>query len=167
MRKSLALLFVFWSILYGAQSASAIEYFSVGEKYFGADIVKYDDFGINAQGVLGMYIGHLGPLPVALEGRASFSIADEDDVSLDYHIGGYVRAEYQAGQFRPYGLFGFSHAEASVEIYGFEVSDDDTDFSLGAGLQYDFLNGFSLNGEFLFQLVDDVDGFSLGIRKRF
>ncbi|MDU9048841.1 MAG: porin family protein [Candidatus Electrothrix sp. Rat3] len=165
--KKMTAIVIFLLTLGCVEFAFADDFFSVGEKYFGADIVKYDDYGINAQGVFGAYIGKLGPLPLALEGRASFSIADEDNVQLDYHIGGYLRAEYRAGQFRPYGLFGFSHAEASMEIFGVEITDDDTDFSLGAGLQYDFLNGFSLNAEFLLQLVDDVDGFSIGLRKRF
>ena len=153
MKKILTSVLIFFATLGYFQLASAQDFFSFGERYFrekylGADIVKYNDFGYNAQGVLGAYIGMIGPLPVALEGRASFSVADEDEVELNFHIGGYLRAEYRSGQLRPYVLLGISYAEYAIEYYG-------------------FLNGYSLNLEYIGQLVDEVDGFSIGLRKNF
>lgn len=144
-------------MLINVQSSSA------SEKYFGVNLVKIDDFGMNLQGTLGSYLWSTGSIPIAAEGRASFSISDEDGLELDYHLGGYLRPEFRVDKIRPYGLLGISYAKASCG----GISNTDTDLSFGIGLNYDMPQGWILNAEFMLQLVDDVDGISVGFSKRF
>ncbi len=103
----------------------------------------------------------IGDKPLTLEYRGSLGV-DDDGVKLNYHLGAYLRQEFSvSGNIRPYGLLGLAHAKASADRLG---SDTETGLSYGLGVQYELSNGYILNFEYVLEFVDDVDGFSFGIR---
>lgn len=147
------------------------------ESYFGADVVKFNDHGINVQGVYGLNITEMVPItfPLALEARVGASVADDDNLKVDYFAGVYLRPEYKLNKFRPYALLGVTYAKTTYTLNvptapvrrTINLSESDPDLSYGIGLKYDFGNGLALSVEYLLQLVEDVDGISVGIRKYF
>ncbi len=175
MKKNLILVVMVFMVLFSSEMVLA------EESYFGADIVKFKDHGINIQGVYGLNVTEMVrkmapiPFPLALEARVGASLADDKNRKVNFYTGVYMRPEYIFHQFRPYALLGVTYAKTTghYNVVSFPdpdrffFSDTGPDLSCGIGLKYDFGNGLALNVEYLIRLVEDVDGFSLGIRKYF
>lgn len=110
-----------------------------------------------------------------IEGRFSFS-ADDDrlagvDYALDNAIGGYAVLNLANNSpLTPYFLFGVASIEIEANSSLGTTSEQDSDFSFGAGLDVEVAPGVSGNIEYL-QYYNDgttiVDGMGLGMTFRF
>ncbi len=151
---------------------------SANDSYWGVDynMVDIDVEGISfdtgaIQGVYGKYVhSEAGTkFPLAIEGRLGLGITDDDvdgvTVETDYYFGIYARGEFAAThKLFPYALLGYSKIEATAKGFGGSLSDDDSDISFGIGTRYEHSEKFTFNLEYMFQMVDDVSGLSIGLR---
>ncbi|MDI9245397.1 outer membrane beta-barrel protein [Marinobacter sp. CHS3-4] len=110
-----------------------------------------------------------------IEGRIGFSTDDHHlrgvDYSLDNTLGAYA-VLHLANQspVTPYFLFGASHVEIIATSSAGTTTEEDSDFSFGAGLDIEIAPGLSGNIEYL-QYYDNgttiIDGMGLGATIRF
>jgi opacity protein-like surface antigen len=115
------------------------------------------DFDLGVLGVRGGYYFHNY---FSVEGRLGFGVADDtktiDDippfdltVDQDYNIGVYAVGHLPlSDRFKLYGLVGFTKAEVTLSVPGESISSDDSDFSYGAGLEFDMTKNWSLAAEY-------------------
>lgn len=110
-----------------------------------------------------------------IEGRFGFS-ADESrlggvDYALDNTAGAYAVLNLaNESPITPYFLFGVSHIEIEATSSAGTTTEEDSDFSFGAGIDVEMVPGVSGNIEYL-QYYDNgttvVDGIGLGVTFRF
>jgi opacity protein-like surface antigen len=110
-----------------------------------------------------------------LEGRLGFS-ADESrlggvDYSLDNTAGAYAVLNLaNESPLTPYFMFGVSRIEIEANSIAGTTTEEDSDFSFGAGLDIEVAENLSGNIEYL-QYYDNgstvVDGIGLGVTLRF
>ena len=149
-----------------------------GTSYIGVQyaVVTYDeeDFGDFEPTALIGKIGHFLNDNVAIEGRIGFGL-DEDEDEVDFGFLGSVDVEIEVenlfGIYAAihssstsdtsfYGILGFSQGELEASALGIDVSEDESGFSYGVGL-----NIHKFNIEYMSNLDEDdfeVTAISLG-----
>ena len=122
--------------------------------------------------------GKIGVQPhplLGLEGRLGYSTDDRRlrgvDYALDNTVGAYVTLNLaNKSPITPYFLLGASHVEITATSIAGTTTEEDSDFSFGAGLDVEFTRGVSGNIEYL-QYYDNgttiIDGMGLGVTFRF
>lgn len=117
-------------------------------------------------GVLGVRGGYYFNNYFSVEGRLGFGVADDTQsvdlppvvdlkVEQDYNIGVYAVGHLPlSDRFKLYGLVGFTKAEVTLSIPGASESSDDTDFSYGAGVEFDMTKNWSLAAEYTSYISD-------------
>ncbi len=182
MRKIIVGLIVLLSLMFSTQAVAA------GKNYFGVDFSMVEaelgtdlDLGVATIGV-GTYLNDI----FAIEGRLGFGIDDDTasdfsaslTMDLDYMFGAYIRAVAPLERIKPYLIAGYTHAEVefSGEVFislppiptgPFSVSDDESDFSYGFGVDFLVGENAAINAEYM-QLIDtsdiEVEAVSLGAK---
>ncbi|EKE70243.1 porin family protein [Gallaecimonas xiamenensis] len=150
--------------LYGGAHYSAISLDSEDGENF--------DFG-NLGGQLGYQFNDF----LALEGRAAFSVQDDNisgtsiDVELQNNYGIYLLPQYHFNNvFSVYGLVGWTKAKLKVSGYGQSASDSDSDMGFGGGLKLAVSDQAHLFLEYakLMEVEgDDIDAVTFGINFSF
>lgn len=90
--------------------------------------------------------------------------------TLEQYYGGYVTANMPTNNsFKPYFVLGYSRAEADFRTRFGSISESESDFSYGAGLDFSLNERYSVNFEVMrFSDSDgEIDGVSLGLKARF
>ncbi len=90
--------------------------------------------------------------------------------TLEQYYGGYVTATLPtSNSFKPYFVLGYSRAEADFRTRYGSVSESESDFSYGAGLDFSLNERYSVNFEVMrFSDSDgEIDGVSFGLKARF
>lgn len=133
--------------------------------------VDYDGFASADVGTLSGKVGVMATDFLGLEARAGFGVDDDRvagaKVELDSFFGGYATINMvNQSPVTPYAVLGFTRIEASVG----SVTDDDSDFSYGLGLNVKLAQNLSGNLEYM-RYYDDsditVDGIGLGLQMNF
>ena len=154
-----------------------------GTNYFGVGyaLVTYDEEGFDdaEPTALGVKVGHFLNDNVAIEGRIGFGLQD-DEVEVDLGFLGTVDVEIEvenlfgiyaavhsssSSDTSFYGIFGFSQGELEASALGIDVSEDESGFSYGFGL-----NIKKFNIEYMSYLDEDdfeVTAISLGFVNEF
>jgi opacity protein-like surface antigen len=111
-----------------------------------------------------------------LEARAGFGVADENvgfgtDLSVNSFFGGYATINaVNESPVTPYGIIGFTRYELELDGPGGSTKSDESDLSLGAGVNVAITEELSGNVEYM-RYVDTsdamVDGIGLGLTFHF
>ena len=154
-----------------------------GTNYAGAQyvLVTYDEEGfddVEPTALVGR-VGYFLNDNVAIEGRIGFGLQD-DEVELDLGFLGTVDVDFEvenlfgiyaaihssgSSDTSFYGIFGFSQGELEASALGIDVSEDESGFSYGFGLN---INKFNI--EYMSYLDEDdfeVTAISLGFVTEF
>lgn len=154
----------------GTVSAADMYKSGVGALYAGLNytFINIDGQGVDADvGTLSGKVGVMANEYIGLEARAGFGVNKDKDVKLDNFFGGYATFNMvNQSPITPYAVLGFTRAELEVGSY----SDDDSDFSYGAGVNFEMAQNLSGNVEYM-RYYDDsdvtVDGIGVGIQLNF
>ena len=160
----------------GTASAADMYKSGVGGLYAGLNytFMNVDFDNINKDADVGTISGKVGVMAneyIGLEARAGFGATDDDiygvDVEIDNFFGGYATFNMvNESPVTPYAVIGFTRAELEA---GTE-SDDGSDFSYGAGINFAMAQNVSGNLEYMRYYDDDdvtVDGIGLGVQFNF
>lgn len=150
--------------------------------YWGLDysFVNYEESGgLDADvGVLSLKFGTYLNEYFAAEARVGFGIDDDTvdvfgvpvEFEVDNFIGVYMRAEMPHDKVRPYAILGVTRGEATASAMGFSVSEDETDLSYGAGVDFVIGEKAGIDVEYM-QLIDksdfEITTINLGFKYRF
>ncbi|SDW66784.1 outer membrane beta-barrel protein [Marinobacter mobilis] len=126
-------------------------------------------------GVLGGKVGVLATPFFGVEARGGFGVDDDRaggaDVSLDNYFGGYATLNLaNESPATPYAIFGFTRVEVEREGFFTRVTEDESDFSYGLGVNVEMAPQVSGNIEYMryFDKNDTtVDGLGLGVTVHF
>ena len=140
-------------------------YSAEGDSYLGIQygIVTFSESGIpdfEPTALVGRY-GKFTSDNIAVEGRLGFGLSDDSqdigigvdaDIEIDHILG--VYGAYYSGTSssttRAYGILGFTQAEFTATIPGFgSVSADDSDISLGLGVNFEIGGNGFINLEYM------------------
>lgn len=158
----------------GSAAAQDMYKSGVGGLYAGLNYTFMDlDFdGPSADvGTLSGKVGVMANEFLGIEARAGFGVDDDriagNKVELNSFFGGYATLNMvNQSPVTPYAVLGFTRVEAT---FG-PVKDDDSDFSYGAGVNFQFAQNLSGNLEYM-RYYDDsnitVDGIGLGVQMNF
>lgn len=112
---------------------------------------------------------------LAAEARLGAGVSDDSvhvmgvsvDVEVDYFVGGYLKAGLPVGNLLyPYVVVGATKAELTASAGGFDFSDDATDVSYGAGVDFRFNERLSAGVEYMNYIDKDggeLSGISIGL----
>ena len=119
----------------------------------------------------------------AVEARAGIGITDDDLVpgvtmETDYVWGIYARPGFRAGNANVYGLLGFAGVEGTMTVAGdpsASGSEDETDFSYGAGVEVMVTDKMGISFEYMvlpgFDIAPgldvEIDSLNLGVSFKF
>lgn len=110
----------------------------------------------------------------AVEGHLGTGGSDTNrgvEFELDHVVGAYAKGILPLGdQFRLYGLAGVSEMEGSFTVGPFEGSERETDFSYGAGAEFDLTPNLAVGADYMRYLDQDdntFDAASVGLTYRF
>lgn len=141
---------------------------------------NYDDsdapeFTLNSlEGVVGYSVNDR----VSIEGRFGFGIGDDSDtedgvkveLEIEKHFGIYVKPRMQMDGFELYGLLGLSRVELKADVSSnvaeIKVTDDETSFSYGVGVDFNATNSIAVNAEWRKLIAGDdydISGPSVGL----
>src|SRR5690554_1133055 len=176
IRKNLLIASIATAGIATAGTASAADMYKsgVGALYAGLNYTFINIDGRLADADVGTLSGKVGVMAneyVGLEARAGFGVDDDKiagvDVKLDNFFGGYATFNMvNESPFRPYAVLGFTRVELEVG----NRSDDESDFSYGAGVNFEMAQNLSGNLEYM-RYYDDsdvtVDGIGLGVQFNF
>ena len=139
-------------------------YSAEGDAYFGIQysMVTFSESGFpdfEPVALVGRY-GKFTSDNFAIEGRLGFGLSDDTqniigiDVDLEIdHILGVYGAFYHGTSsptIRPYGILGITQVEFTQSAPGFgSVSDDDSDFSFGLGIDFEIGGNIVINLEYM------------------
>jgi len=154
-------------------------YSAEGDSYLGIQygIVTFSESGIpdfEPTALVGRY-GKFTSDNVAVEGRLGIGLSDDSqnifglDVDLEIdHILGVYGAYYSgtsSSTTRAYGILGFTQAEFTATIPGFgSVSADDSDISLGLGVNFEIGGNGFINLEYMnYGELDEADVTAIAI----
>ncbi|MBJ6137877.1 porin family protein [Marinobacter litoralis] len=163
----------------GTASAADMYKSGVGALYAGLNytFMNLDFDGEDADvGTLSGKVGVMANEYVGFEARAGFGVNDDDiggvaDVEVDNFFGGYATFNMvNESPVTPYAVIGFTRAELEVDTAFGSDSDDDSDFSYGAGINFEMAQNVSGNLEYMRYYDDDdvtVDGIGLGVQFNF
>ncbi|PSF11417.1 porin family protein [Marinobacter shengliensis] len=159
----------------GTASAQDMYKSGVGSLYAGLNYtfmdVDFDGFASADVGTLSGKVGVMANEFLGIEARAGFGVDDDrvfgQKAKLDNFFGGYATINMaNQSPVTPYAVVGFTRIEAEIG----PQSDDDSDFSYGAGVNFKFAQNLSGNLEYM-RYYDDsnvtVDGIGLGIQMNF
>ncbi len=159
----------------GTAAAQDMYKSGMGGLYAGLNYTFMDvDFDGIASADVGTLSGKVGVMAnefLGIEARAGFGVDDDriagTKVELDSFFGGYATINMvNESPVTPYAVLGFTRVEASLG----SVSDDDSDLSYGAGLNFKFAQNLSGNVEYM-RYYDDsditIDGIGLGVQVNF
>ena len=137
------------------------------DSYWGADVAFLDVVNAGVNNIQGIYgkpskFKLFNEQPLNYEFRGSIGVSDDNSIKLDYHVGAYLRQNFklQGSKIEPYVVLGLAHAKASSDF----GEESETKPSYGIGMQYEMSNGYTINFEYVLQLVENVDGFTIGVR---
>ncbi|MCG6659388.1 porin family protein [Halomonas campisalis] len=110
----------------------------------------------------------------AVEGHLGTGGSDTNQgvkAELDYIVGAYAKGIVPVSQeFRIYGLAGVTEVKMTGSAGGFSGSDRESDFSYGAGAEFDVAPNLSVGADYM-RYLDKSDGTfdaaSVGVRYRF
>ncbi|MET4024828.1 outer membrane immunogenic protein [Marinobacter sp. MBR-99] len=159
----------------GTASAQDMYKSGVGSLYAGLNYtfmdVDFDGFASADVGTLSGKVGVMANEFLGVEARAGFGVDDDRiagaKVKLDNFFGGYATINMaNQSPVTPYAVIGFTRIEAEIGTQ----SDDDSDFSYGAGVNVKLAQNLSGNLEYM-RYYDDsnvtVDGIGLGVQMNF
>lgn len=159
----------------GTASAQSMYKSNVGGLYAGVNYTFMNvDYSGTSSADVGTLSGKVGVMAtdfLGLEARAGFGVDDDrvdgNKVKLDNFFGGYATVNMvNESPVTPYAVLGFTRIEAEKG----SASDDESDFSYGAGLNVKFAQNLSGNIEYM-RYYDDsnltVDGIGLGVQMNF
>ncbi|MBE0485633.1 porin family protein [Marinobacter sp.] len=159
----------------GSVAAQDMYKSGVGGLYAGLNYTFMDvDFDGIASADVGTLSGKVGVMAnefLGIEARAGFGVDDDriagNKVELNSFFGGYATLNMvNQSPVTPYAVLGFTRVEATLG----PVKDDDSDFSYGAGVNFQFAQNLSGNLEYM-RYYDDsnvtVDGLGLGLQMNF
>lgn len=150
-----------------------------GSLYAGGNytFVDIDNGGFDADvGTLSAKIGGYVNPYFGLEARAGFGVADEDvgfgaDLSVNSFFGGYATINAaNESPVTPYGIIGFTRYELELDGPGISEKEDETDLSVGAGVNVAFTEQLSGNIEYMRYVDTDdatADGIGVGLTVHF
>ncbi|WP_431475084.1 porin family protein [Marinobacter sp. KM021] len=161
--------------LAGTASAQDMYKSGVGGLYAGLNYtfmdLDYDGVSSADVGTLSGKVGVMANQFLGIEARAGFGVDDDrvfgQKVKLDNFFGGYATINMaNQSPVTPYAVVGFTRIEAEFGT----ASDDESDFSYGAGVNFKFAPNLSGNLEYM-RYYDDsdltVDGIGLGVQMNF
>jgi len=159
----------------GTAAAQDMYKSGVGSLYAGLNYtfmdVDFDGFASADVGTLSGKVDIMANEFLGVEARAGFGVDDDRiagaKVKLDNFFGGYATINMaNQSPVTPYAVIGFTRIEAEIG----SQSDDDSDFSYGAGVNFKFAQNLSGNLEYM-RYYDDsnvtVDGIGLGVQMNF
>jgi len=143
-------------------------YAGVNYTFMNAD---FDGIGDVDVGTLSGKVGVMATEYFGFEARAGFGVNDDDiagvDAEIDNFFGGYATLNMvNQSPVTPYAVLGFTRIEAEVG----PETDDDSDFSYGAGVNFAFAPNMSANLEYMRYYDDNditVDGLGVGLQVNF
>lgn len=162
-----------------SQSASSDMYRSGGDNLYGGLNYSFinidngrDDVDV---GTLSAKVGGRVTPFFGLEARGGFGVDDDRiggvDYSLDNFFGGYATLNLaNESPATPYVIFGFTRLEVEAESFLGTTTEDESDFSYGAGVNVELSQEVSGNVEYMRYYDKDgstVDGLGLGVTFNF
>lgn len=177
MKKPIALMLGLASVsgLAVSQAANADIYKSGGGSLYGGLNYSFIDIesgrdDVNV-GALSAKVGGLVSPFFGLEARAGFGVDDDRtngvDYSLDNFFGGYATLNLaNESPATPYLIFGFTRIELEATSILGTTTEDETDFSYGAGVNVEITPEVAGNLEYMRYYDKDgatVDGLGLGV----
>ncbi len=169
--------------LTGTASAADMYKSGVGALYAGLNytFMNLDFDGEDADvGTLSGKVGVMANEYIGFEARAGFGVNDDNinlapgingDVEVNNFFGGYATFNMvNESPVTPYAVIGFTRTEVEVDTAFGSESDDDSDFSYGAGINFEMAQNVSGNLEYMRYYDDDdvtVDGIGLGVQFNF
>lgn len=150
----------------------------MGSLYAGLNYTFFnleDDSDDADVGALSAKVGALATPYFGVEARAGFGVDDDRvngiDYSVDNFFGGYATLNLaNESPATPYVIFGLTRVELEAEGPFTTVTDDDSDFSYGIGVNVEMAPQVSGNLEYMrYYDKDDVtvDGLGLGVTFNF
>jgi opacity protein-like surface antigen len=160
--------------IFAALTLSSLSSLAAAQAYIGGNYAFVDEEDLDL-GALVLKAGYQFSDWASVEARYGFGVADDSyqgvDVELNYMFGGYFRAGLpNESGFYPYAIFGYTKGEAEASGYGMSIKSDDSDFSYGLGLDYNFDQSIAANIEFMRYLDSDgveTDAIALGLSYKF
>ena len=155
-----------------AGSAAAADMYKsgVGGLYAGVNYTFVDIDAGSSDADLGTLSGKVGVMAtpyVGFEARAGFGVDDDRGLEIDNFFGGYATFNMvNESPVTPYAAIGFTRVEWEAGSY----SEDESDFSYGAGINVEMAQNVSGNLEYMRYYDDDdvtVDGIGLGVQFNF
>lgn len=158
---------------------------ATGDSYFGGGyhIGNYDETGISTASptALKLEYGHYITDQLAIEGNIAFGAAEDTvqvlgadvDIEVDQAISLFVKGDLNINpNFNFYGLLGFTKGKlkATVQGYNQTITENDSGFSYGAGIEGISNGGLIFSAEYIMYLSEDsydYSGLNLGIAKKF
>jgi len=172
MIKTLLLSAAALSITAGAATAQDGKWnLGAGYTYFDADAVELDVLNIRGGYDFTEYLGVEGELLVGLQDEDITIAGVTGDVSLDYGVGIFGKAQYPlTEQLSVFGRVGYVVHEVEAEVAGVEDSDDEDGFAFGAGAEWAFSGPNAIRFDYTRYDYDgggDADAWSIGYVRRF
>ena len=154
-----------------------------GNAYFGAQYsqITYKEDGVEDLNPSAL-IGRLGlnmSEYLSLEGRIGFGLSNDTamvlgvpvDFESDSLFGAYLLGRLPVSDsFSIYGVIGFTSIEVTASVSGFSVSDDGSDTSFGAGMEFGFSDDVSMSLEYMSYYDKEgvsIDAVGLGVNVEF
>lgn len=155
----------------GAANAQESQWhLGAGYTYFDAEGVELDVLNIRGGYDFTQYFGVEGELLVGLGDEDVTVGAVTGDVSLDYGLGVFAKAQYPlAEQFSVYGRLGYIYHEAEANVAGFSLSGDEDGFGYGVGAEWAVSGPNAVRFDYTRYDYDgaETDAWSVGYVRRF
>lgn len=167
-----------------AMLSSSAVFAANGDLYFGGGyhIGNYDETGLPgaSPSALKIEYGKYITDSIALEGHFAFGIAEDTisiegvdaEIEIKQAISLFVKGDLHVSEsVNFYGLAGFTSGklEAAFPGFGESISEDDSGFSYGLGLEAQTSGGIIFSAEYIMYLSEDeydYSGINLGIAKK-
>lgn len=158
-----------------SQAASADVYKSGGGGLYAGLNYSFIDIDNGSDqvdvGTLSAKVGGMVSPFFGVEARAGFGVDDDRiggvDYSLDNFFGGYATLNLaNESPATPYAIFGFTRVEVEAESFLGTTTEDESDFSYGAGVNVELTPEVAGNLEYMRYYDKDgstVDGLGLGV----
>lgn len=163
---------------------SPIVFAANGDSYFGGGyhVGNYDETGLPSASPSALKIeyGKYITDSIALEGHFAFGMAEDTisiegvdaEIEIKQAISLFVKGDLHVSKsVNFYGLAGFTSGklEAALPGFGESISEDDSGFSYGLGLEAQTSGGIIFSAEYIMYLSEDeydYSGINLGIAKK-
>ena len=176
--RSIAVIFATGLAAAGTASAQDMYKSGVGALYTGLNytFVNLERGNADADvGTLSAKVGVMATPYLGIEARGGFGVDDERvggvDYSLDNFFGGYATLNLaNESPATPYVIFGVTRVEVEAKSFLGTTTEDESDFSYGAGVNVELAPEVSGNVEYMRYYDKDgstVDGLGLGVTFNF